>query len=284
MGYYCNFKCDYCYFTQAGWMNIQKMQGEPKSPDEMESAWENICRSYGNAKIYITGGEPFLYPGFVNILTRIIKYHVVHVTTNLSLPVDEFIRKIPADKVEVNSTYHPLYMSIDEFVRQVIKLKSAGYRCGVCYLAYPAQLKEMINYKRYFKAQGIDMALTAYWGDYKDKEYPRDYNSSEKKYYRFAEDWNSESDEGFAERFIKIDKTDNRNSVESELSKGCTCYAGSRYATISVNGIAKPCGQINGPILGNLYDKTIKLLNGPYLCEAKFCKSKEYQYSNNTEK
>ena len=47
LGYYCNFKCEYCFFTAAGWDYMMAMQGEPRSPEKMEEAWKKIHAAAG---------------------------------------------------------------------------------------------------------------------------------------------------------------------------------------------------------------------------------------------
>jgi len=97
---YCNFKCDYCFFSQTGWENLKAKQGRDRTPEEIEEAWKYIFDKYGSCYISITGGEPFLYPEFTEIIFRILKYHKLHITTNLSMPLEDFIQKISPEKVE----------------------------------------------------------------------------------------------------------------------------------------------------------------------------------------
>ena len=57
IGAFCNFKCDYCFFSQSGWENLEKHQGRARNPQEMEEAWRDIYEKYGSCFIHITGGE-----------------------------------------------------------------------------------------------------------------------------------------------------------------------------------------------------------------------------------
>lgn len=283
IGYYCNFKCNYCFFSEAGWENLKKAQGEHKPPEVIENAWKNIYDKYGSVYIYITGGEPFLYPDFVEIVYRITKFHKVHITSNLSQKLDEFINKIDFHKVELNSTLHPLYMDFRGFTQQVLKLRSAGFTCSVCYLTHPMQIREMLNYKKYFKKLKIDMTLTVFWGKYDGKEYPQDYSNEEKEYYQYVAKWTPERDNS---RTFKKASNSLENEIDLQLynlkpsiSKGKLCKAGCEYASITVDGSVKPCGQLAEPILGNIYKGNVKLFERPIKCKAEYCKSREEDYA-----
>jgi MoaA/NifB/PqqE/SkfB family radical SAM enzyme len=283
MSYLCNFKCEYCFFTTAGWENIRKKHGKLKAPDIIEKAWENVCDRYGAVKILITGGEPFLYPKFAEILQRISKYHNIHVTTNLSQPLDDLIKLINPVKVELNSTFHPAHIDIETFSHQIMKLRKSGFTCGVCYLAHPTQLREMLYYKRYFMKQNIDMALTIFWGYYLGKNYPDGYTDEERNYCLKVSKWTSEADEylltGNRYENVAADDTDEQlANLKPEITNGNQCNAGYKYATIEVSGAVKPCGQSPGPELGNLYDNNIELCKKPIICKAKYCKCRETDY------
>ena len=137
----CNFECGYCFNAQAGF-------GIPvaaRSPGEIEEAWKKVFDAYGRCFIRITGGEPFLYPYFAEIISRITKFHKVHVTSNLSQGLDDFVSKTDPRSVEMNSTFHPSRAGYGDFANQVLKLRRAGFKCEACYLAHPSQLREMGN-------------------------------------------------------------------------------------------------------------------------------------------
>src|SRR3989339_1400560 len=115
LGFDCNYKCDYCFFTQTGWESIKKQHGEMKGIEEICQAWESIYGKYGTTKVYITGGEPFLHERFSEIISNLSRLHLVHITTNLSLPLEKFIAINNPLKVEINATFHPFKVSPEIF-------------------------------------------------------------------------------------------------------------------------------------------------------------------------
>lgn len=279
IGFYCNFKCDYCFYTQSGWKNLEKIRGIPKSPNVIEDAWEEVCRRYGSVCIYITGGEPFLYPNFIEVICRILKFHEVHITTNLSLYIDEFVGKISPEKVEINATFHPVFINIDRFTSQILKLKEANFICNVCYLAHPMQLREMLSYKKYFKKFQIEMTPNVFWGEYKRKRYPHRYSEKERRYYQFVTNWTTEeSNDNFFSEKEETKKNPQFYNLYPKFSMGRICNAGYKYAIVNVDGTVKPCGQVLGPILGNIYQKNVRLYKSQIKCSAEYCKCKEVNY------
>lgn len=278
----CNYKCHYCFFTAAGWDNINEMSGSEKSAEEICKAWEIVREKYGESKIYITGGEPFLHVGFEDIVSKLTKLHYIHVTTNLSLPLEEFIRMNSTLRVEFNSTFHPFCADPVKFADKVLRLKKAGFSCGVCYLAHPAQFREMLNYKKYFKSRGIDMAITEFQGEFEGRLYPGAYTEDERAALKSIERWGP---------LIVKNETTGGNEISAESAGTVSgailrapeidkfaCGAGADEAVIGLDGTARPCGRLAGPALGNLYDYSIELLSKPFVCREVNCNNRK---SNN---
>jgi len=55
--------------------------------EKLTNFWAKIYEKYGSVKIAITGGEPFLYPNFIELINAISRQHSVEVVTNLSWSV-----------------------------------------------------------------------------------------------------------------------------------------------------------------------------------------------------
>ncbi|MFH1414635.1 MAG: radical SAM protein [Elusimicrobiota bacterium] len=279
IGCFCNFKCEYCFFTQSGWENMEKLQGKPRSPEEIDTAWKYIFGKYGEFMLYITGGEPFLYPGFVEIVKSLSKYSFLHITTNLSYPVNDLLKAVSPERVSFNCTYHPRYMEIDRFIRRIIDVRKEGFICDVCYLAHPGQLREMLSYKKYFRASGIDMALTVFWGNHRGIEYPKGYTEGQKLYYRYTAEWAPEQ----SDRNLVVtgrEKIEEQiNDLDPGLSLDKMCKAGYNYATVKVNGDILRCGQLSGPLLGNIFRHDLEMLERETKCRVDYCRSREIEYT-----
>ncbi len=256
--YKCNFRCPYCWFY-TGWADAAR-QNVYLSPEEWMVHWERIYRKYGCVHIEITGGEPFIYPNFIKLVKLLSAIHTVKVTTNISGDVESFAREINPERVNMDFNYHPLFIELDTLIRKVLILKRAGFKGGVCYLAYPPQMKLIDSVRRRIEEAGINFALAAFWGEYQGKKYPESYTEQEREDMKpFLGDIN---------RVIY--------HLNAESPRGKLCKAGYRYAGIHANGDVVRCGPLADRIIGNIMDENFKLLDKPTPCEADSCPCNEY--------
>lgn len=191
----CDYRCDYCYHSVDGWENLQRCQGKLRTAEECCRAWEAVHAAQGRCRIQLAGGEPFLEPGFINMMAGVSRLHAMHITTSLSQPVDRFIASVDPRQIEINATYHPRYADIVVFAERVEQLRGAGFSCGACYLAHPLQMREMLNYKKFLLARGIPLAIAAFRGMHEGKKYPEAYTPQERQWYRRVVCWYSAKDD-----------------------------------------------------------------------------------------
>lgn len=270
IGYLCNFNCPYCFHT-AERSAPHEPQAPLPSPEEAVSAWRRVHDLFGAAKVCITGGEPFLFPAFADVLSGISAFHFVHVTTNMSLPPDEIIRDLDPARVEFNATFHPLRMSPDVFVSRVQGVRKAGFSCGVCYLAHPLQLREMLNYKRYFAAGGLPFGVTRFRGIYAGVEYPAGYSDGEREYLSLVEHWTPGCEEaGGGADGQRLPFSGDAGDRRGRTAETRACGAGADHAVVRADGTVVPCGRRQSPALGNLFSGGVRLLNEPAPCPLGF--------------
>jgi MoaA/NifB/PqqE/SkfB family radical SAM enzyme len=256
--YKCNFRCPYCWFYK-GWAEASR-RNIYLSPDEWMVHWNNIYKKYGSISIEITGGEPFLYPNFTQIVKKLSSIHTVKVTTNMSGDIETFVKEISPKIVNLDLNFHPLFAEIEPFLRKALLLKDAGFKIGVCYLAYPPQMKQMHGFRRRFEEAGINFALAAFWGEYQGKRYPDSYTEEEREFIRpFLGDF---------DRIVY--------HLRGESPKGKLCNAGHKYAVVQADGNVVRCGQIADKFIGNIMDEDFRLFEKPSPCEAEFCPCNEY--------
>jgi len=249
----CNFKCPYCFITGTGWKDAERQQGPFRSPEEIGRAWKTFHDVYGRCTVYITGGEPFLYPRFNEVVSAVAACHRVHITSNLSQPLELFIAGIDRGKVELNATFHPRFMELETFVRQVLLLRSSGFTCGTCYLAHPSQLREMLPYRWYMKKAGIDLAITPFRGSHEGIEYPSGYTSEEAAFLSYVEQWSPawDDEQSLAHwlRLRQMNRGQGDNAFNGINDKGT---GGDLFAEIAFDGSVR---FLNAPsaYLGNLF-------------------------------
>lgn len=257
--YKCNFRCPYCWFYH-GWVEAAK-RNIYLSPEEWMVHWKRLYDKYGTVRVEITGGEPFIYPNFVELVKQLSSIHRVKVTTNMSGDIEGFVREIDPEKVFLDLNFHPLFVpDLDNFIRKTLLLKRAGFKAGVCYLAYPPQMGKIEVFRKRFEKEGINFALAAFWGEYGGKRYPESYTKEEAEFIRpFLGD---------------IDRTVYHLNAESP--KGKLCKAGYGYAVIQADGKVIRCGQLADRVITNFLSEDFHLMDKPEPCEAESCPCNEY--------
>jgi MoaA/NifB/PqqE/SkfB family radical SAM enzyme len=258
--YRCNFRCPYCWFDK-NWEEMDKLNKYPPL-SEMIALWERLYKMYGECHLMVTGGEPMLYPNFIELIEAISKWHTVKVTCQLSGDMFTFARKLNPERVRLDMNFHPLETKLEPFIRKVLYLYKYGFKGGVCYLAYPPNMDKIKFYDDEFKKHGIVMALAAFWGEYNGKKYPESYSEAEREMMKpYLGD---------------IDRQ--KYHLEGRKTKGKLCRAGQIYASIKADGTVTRCGPLSNKPFGNIFDKDFKLFDKPMPCEAEVCPCDEYKW------
>lgn len=256
--YKCNFRCPYCWFFK-NWAEM-----EPRNiyllPEEWMIHWMRIHENYGPVHIEITGGEPFIYPNFIKLIKMLSSVHTVKVTTNLSGDVETFAKEIDPKKVNLDMNFHILFSDLETYIVKALILKKAGFKCGVCYLAYPPQMDKIDYLSKRFNEVGIGFALAAFWGEYNAKKYPQSYTAEEKEMMK-----------PYLGDLARVNY-----HLNGQSPKGKLCNAGYRYAGIHANGEVVRCGPLAQKVMGNILNEDFRLFEKPMPCEAEICPCNEY--------
>ena len=228
--------------------------------------WQRIHARYGNCQLRITAGEPFTYPHFVDVIAAITQWHDVQVTTNGSRSdaIQEFVYKVNPAHAELDCTFHPLNTDFDLFLNNVLLLRRYKFTANVCYLAYPAQLQDMSEYKKRFAERGVHMNLAMYWGKYQDRDYPFAYSPEERKLIK---------------EVIGTDVGPETVNLDPIPVRGKICGAGQRYAVVQADGKVYRCGQLcyEDQAIAFIFDKDVKFLETGQPCPVDYCRCKEFQ-------
>ncbi len=89
----CNFNCPFCYNTELVHGTTQCISGE--------QIFDHLKKRKGIVEaLVISGGEPFLYPRFVELVEALTEKHYVSINTNLSRSnAYDFANVIPPEKI-----------------------------------------------------------------------------------------------------------------------------------------------------------------------------------------
>lgn len=96
----CNYDCEYCF----GHRKREDKSVGRFSPEEIAKGFNDTGKSWW---IGISGGEPFLYPKLTQIVEELIKKHFIHIDTNLSCNIEDFIEKVEPKRIMyLNCAFH----------------------------------------------------------------------------------------------------------------------------------------------------------------------------------
>lgn len=265
--YECNYNCTYCFLHfEPEKANIKAVYLESEKWIEI---WQNIYKMYGPCHILVTGGEPFIYPSFIDFISELSKIHTFEFSTNLSWDIDYFIKKANSQKIKIEASFHPEFIKPDEFLKRALKLKEKEYLISTTFVAYPPLINKIGEYKKLFEANGIEFKIYPYRGPYLNKKYPEEYTDRERE---ILEKEGYSIGPRVSKDLLKAYDT-NLKKEEFPVEKR-RCYMGQRYAKIIPNGDAYRCCAAVGKDwgdLGNIINNTFK-----FLSELQDCPSYEH--------
>lgn len=151
----CNFNCSYCCSprkkSRFAWISGRRLS-------------EAFGENGKNRVIHISGGEPFLYPGFIEICKELTKEFQIKVNFNLSLnsEVVEFFNSINPSRVELIET--SLHIEererlgkLEDFISNILLLQSREFKVGVKAVLHPALIERFQGDRQYLKLRRIKL-------------------------------------------------------------------------------------------------------------------------------
>jgi len=254
----CNYDCLYCSIHESLAAGC-RLRLTAEDTEELSSG---IYERYGSCHIRFSGGEPFVYPDFIQLLGVFSKHHTLEVSTNLSMDVKNLKERLRPDGLLLSSSFHPQFVDIHEFLKKVLFLKDNGFNISVTFVAYPPFLAQLRYYKETIEKEGIQFIIQVFNGKLKDLNYPESYTDEEKSLLKEQAD-------------ISLHKDANKQICESKIdirrSGPRICRMGQRYAKIDNKGDVFRCCASGSPKLGNIFSDGLQLLNEPEVCEISPC-------------
>ena len=178
----CNFKCKYCYFPHQS-----QPEPDPVGPEEIGGFLDASGHDW---VVEMTGGEPFIYPGFSEVCRRITRNHRISLDSNLSLSPE--IRRFcslvePARVVDIYAAVHIEERErlglVDRFVDDVLLLKSKGFPVSVNYVIHPTLQERYEADRDFFARHGIRLLPRPFKGVYEGVDYPAGYGLEAKRLF-----------------------------------------------------------------------------------------------------
>jgi len=232
---------------------------------------DEIARSFDDTGytwwIGISGGEPFLSPGLVEIVEKLTRNHFVHIDTNLSCGMEKFLERIdPARIVYLHCAFHAAEVEkkgkVDKFMEKVLLLRDAGFSTILSLVTYPPVLKRLEEYVALFKSYGLTLQPKIFRGPYDERRF-----RLRKRHY--PESYTEE------ERSLIL-----KYSVDPIAAKlilglpsytGRLCGAGKNFIRVHPDGKVSRCPG-DSTNLSNIFEGDLKLFDEAKVCKAKSCR------------
>lgn len=184
----CNYRCPYCYY-------IGLHSPSDKFFGTIEQWYEGFKNSFGNQHLvfYLAFGEPTLGAAFYDIVEMVgaeLNWGL-RMTSNVSQPLRKLVRSKAAreGRVNINASFHPLAVDIDEFLKKILFLREYGIEVPVVYVAYPPFLPRLESDIAVFSEHNFVVHVRRFQGLYKGKEYPYAYTDEERRLIaRYSDD------------------------------------------------------------------------------------------------
>jgi MoaA/NifB/PqqE/SkfB family radical SAM enzyme len=254
----CNFDCEYC-FPQIRWVLNRTDLDEP-SPAEVARAFD---RFDGPCLIHMSGGEPFLFPGFVELCRRLTVDHTISINTNLSATdvIHDFSGAVPPGQVrQITAAIHVreserVGRTFEDYAANVHRLRQAGFSVDPLYVLHPTLIRRVEDDVARLSDLGIrDTGVKVFKGVWEGKEYPEAYRDTERELLvRLGGSY------GYTADYLAgIRKT----------FRGTPCTAGATSFKVTVRGDVQRCATVPASY-GNIFDGTFQGAPGPRPCTAR---------------
>lgn len=245
--YSCNYRCPYCGIWEKD--SPEKLVLDA---NQWMRIWERIFDKYGRCHIFMSGGEPSVYPYFYELVKKLVLRHSVEICTNLSWEVDGLVSEIPPSRLKIAPTFHPSQAEFEDFFRQAIKAKDYLPNSQVYYVAYSGQqIKDMPQRSQRLKEHGIKLI-----------PYPLRGNQVV---------LNTEEEEAIIREVSPYKDEKIEYQLKKISPRGKLCRAGQFYAVIRGDGYVDRCSQYQTKEVGNFLGDDFKLFESPRPCEKEYC-------------
>ena len=251
----CNFRCEYCFWPES---SLGAPIAPPAEPERLADFFDSTGLSW---LLHLTGGEPFVYPRFLDLVRLLTRRHRISVNTNADSPkVTEFARSVdPADVDFVNCGLH-----IEQrrerrreipFAEHVRALQDAGFSVFVTAVMYPPMIPGFPRIWDEYADKGIYLVPKALQGFHFGRSYPIGYTAAERAVFEeYAESAERAYGPSLAARAgpPTIDVFSDRRALLRGATdyRGELCDAGLRFVRIHPDGNIYRCGP--GELLGNV--------------------------------
>lgn len=252
----CNYFCEYCHPQIRRVLNLRDLNERP--PAEYAQAFGRLAEC---CHILMSGGEPFMFPDFIDLCRLLTRKHFISINTNLAHDdVRLFFDTIVPDRVVgILAAIHVeererLGLDLRDFADKYIHGRANHFTVTAAYVLFPPLLSRAETDIRQLRDMGVDrISGKVFKGVYENRRYPESYTDSERAIVRL----------------LAGEYTMTESYLSGEMSFiGQHCSAGVEGIKVNVTGEIQRCASVREP-LGNLFDSDFQLHHAPYPCPAR---------------
>jgi len=269
----CNYRCAYCFFD-AGTL------GEKLRSFASPEAWENAFNATGKTwLLHIAGGEPSLYPNFVELCCRLTRRHYISFNSNLTgASLADFAERQDPSRVSfINAGLHLAEREersgIRRFLEHAELLRKNEFPIMVSVVATPAVIERYTDAISLLNGVGLFPVPKLLRGAFDGRVYPQSYSETDRTRFRaYAAQARQAYESLLARRSeaFTINMFDDDEFLVGEPSfAGRSCEAGRRFVRLNPDGEVFRCSQKTR--LGNLLTGTFIPSGQASPCDTSYC-------------
>jgi len=269
----CNFRCTYCGIPPAELGGKLNVYATP-------SQWTEAFKATGETwLLHITGGEPSVYPDFVELCESLTRDHFLSLNTNFSHPcLDDFSTRIDPERVHfINAALHYderlTRDSLDVFTDRARRFAERGFNLLISSVMTPAVSEVFDELQDQFEARGLSIIPKAMRGWHEGRLYPDSYTTAQRRLFR---EHLARARQQYAPVLARMGEapsinmfTDERFLKRIPSYQGKLCAAGEKFVQIEPDGNVVRCNS--GQSLGNILLRNLEMFSGPRPCDTTYC-------------
>ena len=269
----CNFRCSYCFSpTSASGAKI-KTYGTP-------AHWKDVFGATGKTwLLHITGGEPSIYPDFVELCDQLSQDHYLSINSNLTHPsIKAFARRINPERIHfINAAIHYEMRkkrgAFKAFIEHVQELQDAKFNVLLSLVMTHYVVRNFPQMYQELEAYGLHAIPKVIRGINEGKSFPESYSADEK---RLIHDYILQAEKEYKTVLKNMGEQPSINMFSDhhfldgiEDYRGRMCSAGFKFVVIAPNGTVFRCGPPD--VYGNILFRNVRLLDAPKICDTSSC-------------
>jgi MoaA/NifB/PqqE/SkfB family radical SAM enzyme len=266
----CNYRCTYCFWDAE---DLARKIAPPTSNAALAGFFDGTGLTW---LLHLTGGEPFHYPGFVDLCTLLTRNHSISINTNAdSNRVRPFVDAVDPGRVDsINCGAHPQQRDLrrgrfERFVANVRLLGDSGFDVFASCVMYPPLFEDFAAIWDRYLAEGVVLIPKALQGTHLGRSFPEGYTDSERalfvEYSQRAQECYRDQIAGRQSRPTIDPFVDRQRFLQGIPDwRGSLCSAGRSFVRIREDGAIWRCGP--GSIIGSVVEGWFSRQNEPLPC------------------